>query len=784
MVARRLLLASSLSLLSSSVAAWTYSTNYSAQLLSSGTVHLGEWQEAFEKSQRFVSTLSDSEKIDIITAGSAGNFTGLNKKDGSASVLDYYWVTTWPAALSMAMTWDKDLVYNQSYGLGSEMWNKGINMANAPTAQPLGRSAWGGRNGETYGPDAYLNGILFGEATKGISAAGVIPAGKHVLLNEQETNRESATGLNSADGAADYAYSAVVDNKALHETYLWGFMDAVKNGLGGVMCAMNRVNGTYSCESQELLAYYLKTELGFPGLVYADVGGQKTGIHSANAGMDLGSSSYWSNSSIMAGMRNGSFTEARLDDMVIRTVIGWYKHSQDVKSFPDLADAGDYVDTRKNHGELAREFAAASLVLLKNKDNALPLKSPKKIALFGVNAGSAQIGPNTEMSVQGSDSVFQGHMAQIGGSGQGSFAYVITPEHAFVEKAREDGAMLRVMLNDTVISSGSAGGIAAGPNAGSDSTDSTAASQTTRGYSYNQDVCLVFLNAYAGEGSDRDELRNTDQDKYVTKPHSPPFLQTDQVPSLVNAVADNCNNTVVVINTAGPRLVDQFITHANVTGVLYGGALGQESGNAILDVLYGAVNPSGRLVHTIAKNESDYDANTQISSDEVIDYTEGNYIDYKYFDRYNITPRYEFGFGLSYTTFAYSALATTTNTTTLSSPYASGPRIPGGRADLWDPAAAVTVTVANTGDVDGHEVAQLYVTYPAAADEPVRQLRGFERVWVPAGETRDVVFELRRRDLSVWDVAAQEWRVERGMYGVAVGASSRDLRVQGSIVVG
>ncbi|KAK0647571.1 putative beta-glucosidase D [Lasiodiplodia hormozganensis] len=768
MVARTLLLASSFSLLSSKAAAWAYSTNYSAQLLSSGTVNLEGWQEAFEKSKRFVATLSTSEKIDIIGEGSAGNFTGLNTKDGSASVLDYYWVTTWPAALAMAMTWDKDLVYNQSYGLGSEMWNKGINMANAPTAQPLGRSPWGGRNGETYGPDAYLNGILFGEATKGISDAGVIPAGKHMLLNEQETNREGAGSINAAAGAAENAYSAVVDNKALHETYLWGFMDAIKNGLGGVMCAMNRVNGTFSCENQELLAYYLKTELGFPGLVYGDVGGQKTGIHSANAGLDYGSSTYWSNSSIMAGLRNGSFTEARLDDMVIRNVIGWYKHGQDLTSFPDLASAGDYVDTRKNHGELSRQFAAASIALVKNKNNALPLKSPKKIALFGVNAGSVQIGPNTEMAVQGSDSVFQGHMAQVGGSGQGSFAYVITPEHAFVEKAREDGAMLRVMLNDSVITSGASGGIAAGPNAGSANTDSTAASQTTEGYSYNQDVCLVFLNAYSGEGGDRDELYNTDQD------------------NLVNAVADNCNNTVVVINTTGPRLVDGFITHENVTAVLYAGALGQESGNAILDVLYGDVNPSGRLVHTIAKNESDYDTNVQISSDEVITFTEGNYIDYKYFDKYNITPRYEFGFGLSYTTFTYTSLHTTTNTSTLSAatPYARGPLIPGGRADLWDHAATVTVTVANTGGVDDHEVAQLYVTYPDTANEPVRQLRGFERVWVPAGETREVAFALRRRDVSVWDVGAQEWKVESGEYGVAVGASSRDLRVRGSIVVG
>lgn len=272
------------------------------------------------------------------------------------------------------------------------------------------------------------------------------------------------------------------------------------------------------------------------------------------------------------------------------------------------------------------------------------------------------------------------------------------------------------------------------------------------------------------------------------------------LPSLVNAVADNCNNTVVVINTTGPRLVDNFITHSNVTAVLYGGALGQESGNAILDVLYGTVNPSGRLVHTIAKNSSDY--NVQISSDDVINFTEGNYIDYKYFDKYNVTPRfvpypprhppapstngtdrYEFGHGLSYTTFTYASLLANTNTTALSSPYASGQRIPGGRADLWDTAATVTTTVTNSGPRDGHEVAQLYISYPDAADEPVRLLRGFERVWVPAGESRDVSFVLRRRDLSYWDTAAQEWKVERGTYGVWVGASSRDLRVNGEILV-
>lgn len=349
--------------------------------------------------------------------------------------------------------------------------------------------------------DAYLNGILFGQATSGISAAGIVPGGKHFLLNEQETNREASGGGNSTT----QAYSAIADDKTLHETYLWPFYDSVKNGLGGVMCGMNRVNGSFSCESEDLLAGYLKTELGFPGLVFGDVGAQKTGIHSANAGLDYGSSSYWSNNTIGAGITNGSFTEDRLNDMVIRNVIGYFKLGQDSASFPDLAGATDYVDARKNHSKLARSYAADSLVLLKNDNNALPLKSPKVIAVFGRNAGSASNGPNIAMNVDGSADTFDGHMAQVGGSGQGSFAYLVTPQYALTERAIYDGNMLRFMLNDSVIASSSGRLIAM-------DSEGTGGTQTTASYAANADVCLVFIAAYSGEGGDRSELRNTEQD--------------------------------------------------------------------------------------------------------------------------------------------------------------------------------------------------------------------------------------------------------------------------------
>lgn len=251
---------------------------------------------------------------------------------------------------------------------------------------------------------------------------------------------------------------------------------------------------------------------------------------------------------------------------------------------------------------------------------------------------------------------------------------------------------------------------------------------------------------------------------------------------MVNTVASSCNNTVVVINISGPRILDAWIEHENVTAVLYSGLLGQESGNAIADVLYGDVNPSGKLIHTIAKNTSDYPAS--VCATKICDFTEGVYIDYRWFDANNIEPRYPFGHGLSYTEFTYGTVtATITNTTALSSKYASGTLTLGGKADLFEEVIIVNTTVSNTGSVDGAEVAQLYLSFPEEADQPVRVLRGFEKVSVAVGETAAVSFALRRRDVSYWDVAAQNWAVASGDYVFGVGASSRDIRANATITI-
>lgn len=163
---------------------------------------------------------------------------------------------------------------------------------------------------------------------------------------------------------------------------------------------MNKVNGSYSCESQDLLGKYLKVELGMPGYVHADAGAQHTGINSANAGMDFGSSSDWSEDTLGVGLTNGSFTTARLDDMVIRNMMGYFRYIQDA-GYPTKAGVTDYVDVRGNHSSLARKYAAESIVLLKNTNNALPLKDQRSISIFGAHAAPRYVGANTQLTVYG-----------------------------------------------------------------------------------------------------------------------------------------------------------------------------------------------------------------------------------------------------------------------------------------------------------------------------------------------------------------------------------------------
>ena len=253
----------------------------------------------------------------------------------------------------------------------------------------------GGRQNEAFSPDPYLSGILSAEGVQAQNAAGVIAGIRHFLLYEQETNRSSMLSSSTSE-----VYSSNAADKTLHELYMWPWADAIKSGAMAVMCSMNRVNGTHSCQNSELLNDKLKTQLGFPGFVYPDESAQFSAYGSANAGLDYSpySDGLWDWDSFSAGLANGSLTEARLTDMAIRTVLPYYYIGIDKESFTTVSsDYSAYRDVRGNHSALIRKVGGESLSLLKNnKKNGggLPLNKPRSISLYGAHAGPGVVGKN------------------------------------------------------------------------------------------------------------------------------------------------------------------------------------------------------------------------------------------------------------------------------------------------------------------------------------------------------------------------------------------------------
>ncbi|KAF3764314.1 family 3 glycoside hydrolase [Cryphonectria parasitica EP155] len=748
----------------------------------------GAWAAAITKAKALLDQMTMDEKVNLTsgvstTTGCAGmiaavprlGFPGLCLANAGNGVGSTDYVSAWASGIHAAASWNKELTYNRGYYIGGEARTKGVNILLGPVIGPAGRVVEGGRNWEGFSPDPYLSGQLVYESVAGIQDAGVITSTKHFLGYEQETHRLLSTATPWAE-----PISSNIDDKTIHELYLWPFQDAVRAGSANIMCSYNGVNNSAACQNSKTLNGLLKGELGFQGFVVSDWDAQNAGVASALAGLDVAmpSSTVWGDNLTLA-ISNGTVNETRLDDMVTRILTSWYQLGQDSADFPapgyglaaDLSVPHPVVDARNASGKPTL-FAGAveGHVLVKNTNNALPLKSAemKLISLFGYSAKvpnvnnyqgipTGQLFPAwsdgvesanyTEFSlkflgdlnVTGSPTAPNGTLITGGGSGTTSQSFISAPYDALVAQAYQDGTDLYWDFEN----------------------GAPLVNPTT-------DACIVIGNAWATEGYDR------------------PAVRDDFTDGLINNVADQCNNTIVVFHNAGTRLV---VDHPNVTAIIFAHLPGQDSGKALIDILYGRENPSGRLPYTVAANETDYGA--LLHPDLTLtgtfqhfpqsNFSEGVYIDYRHFDLLNITPRYEFGFGLSYTTFDYANLAvTTTNGSTAPNP--TGAVAPGGQTDLWDELVRVTADVTNSGAVDGKEVAQLYLGIPGE-DVPVRQLRGFEKPLIAAGETVTVEFSLTRRDLSVWDVVAQKWLLQAGEYQVYVGRSSRDLPLQTSFSI-
>lgn len=380
--------------------------------------------------------------------------------------------------------------------MGAEHRMKGVDVQLGPVAGPLGRAPEGGRNWEGFSPDPVLTGVMMAMTVSGIQSEGVIACSKHYIGNEQEHFRQAPqTGFNITE-----SISANIDDVTLHELYLWPFADAIRAGTGSIMCSYNQINNSYGCQNSYLLNYILKNELGFQGFVMSDWAAQHSGVASALAGLDMtmpgdvtfdSDTSYWGPNLTIAVL-NGTVPQWRLDDACVRIVAAWYYVGRDTAQVPinfdswsldtygyqhpvamqNLRLVNEHVDVRGNHGQLIRQIGAASTVLLKNTNSALPLTGHEKLtAVFGNDATGNSYGPNG-CGDRGCDN---GTLAMGWGSGTANFAYLVTPETAIQNEVLANGGAYESV------------------------TDNFAASQIKL-LASRASTSIVFVNADSGEG--------------------------------------------------------------------------------------------------------------------------------------------------------------------------------------------------------------------------------------------------------------------------------------------
>jgi beta-glucosidase len=403
------------------------------------------------------------------------------------------------------------------------------------------------------------------------------------------------------------------------------------------------------------------------------------------------------------------------------------------------------------------------------------------MAVIGSDMGPSQGGPNGCPD----HGCLNGTLAMGWGSGTTLFPYLIDPLSALVARAKADHTSINWSLRDW------------------DNTTAVTIAQSA-------DVAIVGIASDSGEEYITVDGNVGDRNNLTA------WNNGDE---LVKAVAAVNNNTIVVVHSVGPMTVEEWIEHPNITAVVWAGLPGQESGNSLVDVLYGAVNPSGRLPYTIAKQDADYPTSidylsTDTPKEPQVNYDEKLNIDYRHFLANGIEPRFGFGFGLSYSSFAYANLAVEAYTPdggnrkrdarhvkrrqpSLADGNALEARTNGGghggghgghgepprvgahnTPELHKPRYSVSIQVSNTGGVDGHDTPQLYLVFPEGSGEPPRVFRDFERVFVKCDATVTVKYTLSKYDLSIWDVVKQEWVIPQGAFGAVVAKNAFDEGVR------
>jgi beta-glucosidase len=614
-----------------------------------------------------------------------------------------------PSGLSLAATWNPETAYKGGAMIGAEAWRKGFNVLLAGGAN-LARDPRNGRNFEYLGEDPLLAGTLAGESVRGIQDQHVVSTVKHYALNDQETLR---MGLD-----------VHIDEAAARESDLLAFELAIEKGKpGSVMCSYNRLDGAFACDNDFLLNKVLKSDWSYPGWVMSDWGAVP-GLQAAVHGLDQESGEQidamlvpggkvWFDQPLKEAVGQGSFPADRLTDMSKRIL-----RSMFAVGLFDTPPVKSPVDFDAD-GKVTRAAGTEGIVLLANKASALPLAEGKTIAVIGgfANAGVLSGGGSAQVIPPGGPAA----MLPLGGDGMLElFRKEVLHPSSPVKAIKSIAGEKSVHYIDGTYPSAAA-----------------AMAKTV-------DVAIVFATQWTSEGADIPDL-------------SLPNGQ-DQ---LIAAVAAANPHTIVVLETGGPVLMPWL---GKVAGVVEAWYPGSKGGEAIADILFGRANPSGRLPMTFPASEA------QLLRKDIpgwgkpdfspaeITYSEGSEVGYRHYAQAKLKPLFPFGYGLSYTSFAFSGLSVTGGETLTAS-----------------------FQVTNKGARAGDAVPQLYLTSAAGAKHT--RLLGWSKVTLAPGETKTVTVSADPRLLGHFDKAVHAWKVDAGDYQIALGDSAENLTLKGHAAV-
>ncbi|MEQ3107083.1 glycoside hydrolase family 3 C-terminal domain-containing protein [Bacteroides salyersiae] len=632
-----------------------------------------------------------------------------------------------PALTCLAATWDTDMsmLYGKSIGEEARYRNKTVLLGPGVN---IYRTPLNGRNFEYMGEDPYLAGRMVVPYVQGVQQNGVAACVKHYALNNQEVNRHTT--------------NVIVDDRALYEIYLPAFKAAVQEGKAwSIMGAYNLYKGQHACHNQYLLNDILKGEWGFDGVVVSDWGGVHDTDQAITNGLDMefgswtdglsnGASNAYDNYYLadpyLERIQSGKAGTKELDDKVRRILRLAFRTTMD-RNRP-------YGAMRSpEHYDAARKIGEAGIVLLQNNGNLLPidLAKTKKIAVIGENAVKMMTvgGGSSSLKVQREISPLDGIRNRVGNRAKVVYA--------------------RGYVGDA---SGEYNGVVSGQNLKDGRSPEELIAEAVRVAGEADYVIFIGgLNKSAHqdcEDSDRTGL-------------GLPYGQDRVITELVKV-----NQNLVVVNVSGNAVAMPWIKE--VPAVLQAWFLGSEAGNAIAAVLMGDVNPSGKLPFTFPARLEDVPAHQlgeYPGSEKVGDivnekYNEGIFVGYRWADKQKkAKPLFPFGHGLSYTTFEYGKPVADKKTMTA------------------DDTITFTVTVKNTGDREGQEVVQLYISdKKSSLPRPVKELKGFRKVKLAPGEEQKVSFTVAKDALSFFDDAKHEWIAEPGKFEAVIAASAADIR--------